>query len=34
VFIMNAHVVSVTKCRHQVFRFRHLERLEQIMRDG
>jgi len=34
VFIMHVHVVSVTKCRHQVFRSGHLERMEQIMRDG
>jgi putative transposase len=31
--IMHVHVVSVTKHRHPVFTARHLERMEQIMRD-
>jgi len=33
VFVLHAHLVFVTKYRHQVFTARHLERLEQIMRD-
>jgi putative transposase len=32
-FIMHVHVVSVTKYRHPVFTARHLEPMEQIMRD-
>jgi REP element-mobilizing transposase RayT len=32
-FILHAHVVFVAKYRHQVFSSRHLERMEQIMRD-
>jgi putative transposase len=30
---MHVHVVSVTKYRHPAFTARHLERMEQIMRD-
>jgi putative transposase len=33
VFILHAHLVFVTKYRHQVFGSRHLERMEEIMRD-
>jgi putative transposase len=33
VFILHVHLVFVTKYRHQVFGSRHLERMEQIMRD-
>ena len=33
VFVLHAHLVFVTKYRHQVFATRHLERMEQIMRD-
>ena len=32
-FILHAHLVFVTKYRHQVFGSRHLERMEEIMRD-
>ena len=32
VFVMHAHLVFVTKCRHQVFGDRHLARMEEIMR--
>lgn len=32
-FVMPAHLVFVTKFRHQVFTGRHLARLEEIMRD-
>ena len=30
---LHAHLVFITKYRHQVFTARHLERLEEIMRD-
>jgi len=33
VFVLHAHLVFVTKYRHPVFAGRHLERLEEIMRD-
>jgi putative transposase len=33
VFLMHAHLVFVTKFRHQVFTDRHLTRLEEVMRD-
>jgi putative transposase len=33
VFILHAHLVFITKYRHQVFAARHLERMEEIMRD-
>jgi putative transposase len=33
VFILHVHLVFVTKYRHQVFGSRHLERMEEIMRD-
>jgi putative transposase len=33
VFVLHAHLVFVTKYRHQVFIAAHLEPLEQIMRD-
>ncbi len=33
VFILHAHLVFVTKYRHRVFTARHLERMEEIMRD-
>ena len=33
VFILHAHLVFVTKYRHAVFTARHLERMEEIMRD-
>src|SRR5699024_8560301 len=33
VFAMHAHLVFVTKFRHQVFTDHHLTRMEQIMRD-
>lgn len=33
VFILHAHLVFITKYRHPVFAGRHLERLEEIMRD-
>src|SRR6266567_2896100 len=33
VFVLHAHLVFVTKYRHQVFTGAHLDRLEQIMRD-
>jgi putative transposase len=33
VFILHVHLVFVTKYRHQVFSSRHLERMEQVMRD-
>jgi putative transposase len=33
VFVLPAYLVFVTKYRHQVFTARHLEVLEQIMRD-
>jgi REP-associated tyrosine transposase len=33
VFILHVHLVFVTKYRHRVFGSRHLERMEQIMRD-
>lgn len=32
-FVLHAHLVFVTKYRHQVFIAAHLEPLEQIMRD-
>ena len=32
-FIRHVYVVSVTKYRHPVFTARHLERMEQIMRN-
>ena len=32
VFALHAHLVFVTKYRHQVFGDRHLERMEEIMR--
>jgi putative transposase len=31
--VLHAHLVFVTKYRHPVFAARHLERMEQIMRD-
>ena len=33
VFVLPAHLVFVTRYRHPVFTGRHLERLEEIMRD-
>ncbi|MDA0637371.1 IS200/IS605 family transposase [Nonomuraea sp. MCN248] len=33
VFVLHAHLVFVTKFRHQVFNGEHLTRLEEIMRD-
>jgi putative transposase len=33
VFVLHAHLVFVTKYRHGVFSGRHLERLEEIMRE-
>src|ERR1700737_631819 len=33
VFVLHAHLVFVTKYRHEVFTSPHLERMEQIMRD-
>ncbi|MEV4188270.1 IS200/IS605 family transposase [Streptosporangium canum] len=33
VFVLHAHLVFVTKYRHDVFADRHLERMEEIMRD-
>ncbi|MFG2076825.1 IS200/IS605 family transposase [Nonomuraea maritima] len=33
VFALHAHLVFVTKFRHPVFTARHLERMEEIMRD-
>jgi len=33
VSVLHAHLVFVTKYRHQVFTARHLERLQEIMRD-
>jgi putative transposase len=33
VFILHVHLVFVTKYRHQVFAARHLERMEQVMRN-
>jgi REP-associated tyrosine transposase len=33
VFILHVHLVFVTKYRHRVFGARHLERMEEIMRD-
>jgi putative transposase len=33
VFALHAHLVFVTKYRHKVFADRHLERLEEIMRE-
>ena len=32
-FILHAHLVFVTKYRHPVFTARHLERMEEIIRD-
>ncbi|MER7988485.1 IS200/IS605 family transposase [Streptomyces noursei] len=32
-FVMHAHLVFVTKFRHNVFGDRHLKRMEEIMRD-
>jgi REP-associated tyrosine transposase len=34
VLVLHAHLVFVTKYRHPVFAGRHLERLEEIMRDA
>ncbi|MDP4511220.1 IS200/IS605 family transposase [Nonomuraea turcica] len=33
IFVLHAHLVFITKYRHQVFIRPHLERMEQIMRD-
>jgi putative transposase len=33
VFILHAHLVFLTKYRHAIFSARHLERMEEIMRD-
>jgi len=33
VFVLHAHLVFVTKFRHEVFTDRHLTRLEEIIRD-
>jgi putative transposase len=33
VFVLHAHLVFVTKYQHNVFDSRHLDRMEQIMRD-
>jgi putative transposase len=33
VFLLHAHLVFVTKYRHQVFTDRHLKRMEEVMRD-
>jgi len=33
VFILHTHLVFITKYRHPVFTSRHLERIEQVMRD-
>jgi putative transposase len=33
VFVLYAHLVFVTRYRHPVFAARHLERIQQIMRD-
>ncbi|MDP4509909.1 IS200/IS605 family transposase [Nonomuraea turcica] len=33
IFVLHAHLVFITKYRHQVFTRAHLERMEQIMRD-
>lgn len=33
VFVMHTHLVFATKYRHRVFQSKHLERMEEIMRD-